>query len=275
MIAPLAMLAFASAIQQSPVPNPCAAGYTQNVWDPRFTPGQRWSYRARPLDKDSTLTITKIDYVPDIGIVAQILVDHVDFEDSPGDKPRNNHRTESFAIRRDSLDASALEMLGISELAGPPRNYLSWQANCGGLTYGSTVADTLKTLQEEYLARQETFIAQITLIPTPSGKPQKINLTLSQRILNERIPQRELVGQIAYRDHSPVKDVHIEITEHDQRQKAYTMSLKTNNEGTFAIPGIFLGTYDFKLTLDGFQSLTGTLFVSTKQSSLSNLRSGD
>jgi hypothetical protein len=84
-----------------------------------------------------------------------------------------------------------------------------------------------------------------------------------------------LVGQIAFRDHRPVKDVHIEITEHDQRQKAYTTSLKTNNEGTFEIPGIFLGTYDFKLTLDGFQSLTGTLSVSAKQSSLSNLRSGD
>ena len=64
MIAPIALFALAITAQQPPIDNPCATGYTENSWDPRFTPGQRWTYRARSLDKDSSLTITKVDSVP-------------------------------------------------------------------------------------------------------------------------------------------------------------------------------------------------------------------
>ena len=39
------------------------------------------------------------------------MVDHIDFDDKPGDRPRSNYRREYFAIRPDSLDASALELL--------------------------------------------------------------------------------------------------------------------------------------------------------------------
>jgi hypothetical protein len=275
MFTPFAILALATSFQQSPVSNPCATGYTQNVWDPRFTPGQRWSYRARPLDKDSTLTITKIDYVPDIGLVAHISVDHVDFVDKPGDRPSGNYHTESFAIRRDSLDASALEMLGISQAGGPPAYYRAWQANCGGLTYGTTVADTLKTLQEAFLTRQENLTMRIVLNPTPTGKPQNCTLTLAQQIINSPFPQRKLEGQITYRKANPIKDVRIEISGHVSAQQSFTLTYKTNSEGTFSIPSIPLGTYTFKLKLDGFQSLTGTLIIGANRPSLSDLRSSD
>lgn len=181
MILPFALLALAALQQQPPISNPCATGFTQNVWDPRFTPGQHWSYRARPIDKDSTLFITKIDYVPEIGVVVHILVDHVSFEDKPGDGPGYNYRRESIAIRRDSLDSSVLQMLGIVE-NGLPSNYNLWTMNCGGLTYATTVADTLKTLQEAYLDQQFTCTTTIVLTPVPSGKPEKFSLSLSQRI---------------------------------------------------------------------------------------------
>ena len=279
MIAPFAILAFAFTIQQPPASNPCAAGYTQNVWDPRFTPGQRWSYHTRPLDKDSTLTITKIDYVPDIGFVVHIEVDHVDFDDIPGDRPHNNHRREYFAIRRDSLDASALEILGISQVVGPPLfNYHLWQANCAGLTYGTTVADTLKTLNDQYLAnlaRQETFTTQFALARNPSDKPEKFTLTLSQRIIRESFSLRELQGRVSFKDGSPVKDAHVEIKGHDTSQRAYILRTKIVSEGTFPVGSISLGTYDFQLTLDGFPPIVGTLHVSSRQSSLANLRSSN
>src|SRR5258708_12975549 len=116
MIAPFAILALAFTTQQSPASNPCAAGYTQNVWDPRFTPGQRWSYHARPLDKDSTLTITKIDYVPDIGFVVHIDVDHVDFDDIPGDRPHNNSRRQHFPFPLHSPNSTALQILASPHL---------------------------------------------------------------------------------------------------------------------------------------------------------------
>jgi hypothetical protein len=182
MILPFALLALAALQQQPPISNPCAAGYTENVWDPRFTPGQHWSYHARPIDKDSTLFITKIDYVPELGVVLQILVDHVDFEDKPGDRPINNYRRESMAIRRDSLDSSVLTLLGIIGTTGSPANYGLWTKNCGGLTYATTVADTLKTLQDAYIDQQFTCTTPIILTPAPSGKPEKFTLSLSQRI---------------------------------------------------------------------------------------------
>jgi hypothetical protein len=275
MIAPFAILALAFNIQQSAASNPCAAGYTQNVWDPRFTPGQHWSYRARPIDKDSTLTINKIDYVPDIGFVVHIEVDHVDFDDIPGDRPRSNHRREYFAMRRDSLDASVLEILGISQVVGPqPFNYHLWQANCAGLTYGTTVADTLKTLQDEYLARRATFTMQIGLVPTPSGRVQKLTLTLTQRIIDEQSRVKGLEGRLSFGDGSPVKDTLIEMTPCFPVQQTHPLSTKTGSGGTFSIV-IPSGAYNFKLTLDGFQSQYGILGITANGPSLSNLRSGN
>ena len=270
MIAPIALFALAITAQQPPISNPCANGYSENVWDPRFTPGQRWSYRARPLDQDSTLTITKVDYVPALGTVVQIMVDHVDFDDKPGDRPHNNHRTEYFAIRRDSLDASALEMIGISQVVGQP-NYRSWQTNCAGLTYGTTVADTLTTLQDEYLARQYPCVMQITLDSIPSGEPKRFTLTLTQSIVNDPFPLRALDGHLTFRNGTPVKDAGIEITAYDYYRNPHPITLKTGSAGTFSIPKIPLGTYDFKLTLDGFQSQFGTLSVTPKRPSLSKL----
>jgi len=271
MITPVAILALAFTAQQPSTLNPCAGSYTQNVWDPRFTPGQRWSYHTRPLDKDSTLTITKIDYVPDIGFVVHIMVDHVDFDDKSGDRPRNNVRREYFAIRRDSLDASVLERLDISQVAEPDSVYWRWQTNCAGLTYGTTVADTLKTLQDAYLAQRLTLTMQTTLAPIPSGKPESVRLTLSQLIINEQSPIRELQGQLSFKDGSPVKDARIEITlteipTYNPDRKAST-SAKTNSDGVFQIP-VFAGSYNFNLTLDGFRSKTGTLFVSATHTSL-------
>jgi hypothetical protein len=271
MIAPIAILALVFAAPQSATENPCANSYTQNVWDPRFTPGQHWSYRARPLDKDSTLTIIKIDYVPDIGIVVHIMVDHVDFEDKPGDRPRNNGRTEYFAIRRDSLDASVLDVLNVSEIVEPPNIYNRWQANCAGLTYSSTVADTLQTLQDVYQARQAqqlTSTTRIFLTPIPSGKPEELSLTLSQHINGLFI--KDVQGQLSFKSGSPVKNAKIEVTGYDSNQSSFTRSAKTSSEGTFPIPSLPQGAYSFRLTLDGFQSITGTLSVSVKQASLFN-----
>jgi hypothetical protein len=271
MIAAIATLALSAVFQEASATNPCANGYTQNIWDPRFTPGQRWSYRARPIDKDSTLTVLKIDFVPDIGTVVHITVNHVDFDDKPGDPARNNTRLEQFAIRRDSLDASVLDVLGISQVAGPP-NYYSWQNNCGGLTHATTVADTIKTLQETYLARQETFTTPIALIPEDSTKAEKLSITLSQNMIND--PLRQLKGQISFKNGGPVKDALVEITSYDFNRTSNTMHLKTDKEGRFSI-ALPRGTYDFKLTLDGFRTVIGTLSVSLKQSALVHILSGN
>jgi hypothetical protein len=109
---------------------------TQYVWDPKFTPGQKWSYHARSTDAGSTVTIAEIDDVPSIGPVVHILVNHV----GSGGVELGGER---FAIKRDSLDASVIDIVDhvrIPELGYPYRTY---RAHCIALTYATTVADTL------------------------------------------------------------------------------------------------------------------------------------
>lgn len=171
MIFAITVLAFAAASAQEP--NLCDH-VTRNVWDPRFTPGQRWSYRSRPVDAGSTLIITKIDDVPAIGPVVQIEVDHVDFFDRPPTPRGNNSGNQHLAIRRDSLDASVLEMLGIVALSNDSSSYLKWHMNCVGLTYSTTVADTLTVLQAQFCAAAKKTIRPVpacTPIPNPSIPP--------------------------------------------------------------------------------------------------------
>jgi len=149
MIFAITVLALAAGTPLAQEPDVCDH-VTRNVWDPRFTPGQKWSYRSRPVDAGSTLTITRIDDVPGIGVVVHVDVDHVDFFDLPPRARGNNTGTQYLAIKRDSLDASVLEMLGIVALSNDTSSYLRWHMNCVGLTYSTTVADTLTALQAEY-----------------------------------------------------------------------------------------------------------------------------
>jgi hypothetical protein len=151
MLLTLGVLAFATLLPQSTVSNPCN-NYTQNIWDPRFTPGQKWQYRSRSVDKGSTLTITKIDNVPGIGVVVHIVVDHITFRYPPEILHGGVfEETLSLAMRRDSIDASVIKMLGIVEISTND-DYKKWQANCRALTYSTTVADTVKILQDEFQA---------------------------------------------------------------------------------------------------------------------------
>jgi hypothetical protein len=151
MIVPLFLLAFQAAAPAAHTPKPCDT-YTQNVWDPRFNPGQRWTYRTRPVDAGSTLTITKIDDVPGIGLVVQIDVDNVDFVDPAANPEFRHFTTQHFAIKRDSLDASVLNMLQIVTLPYDPLTYKWWHNDCVARTYSSTVADTLWLLQAQHCA---------------------------------------------------------------------------------------------------------------------------
>jgi hypothetical protein len=166
MIFAITVLAFAAVTPSVQEPNVCDH-VTRNVWDPRFTPGQRWSYHSRPVDAGSTLIITRIDDVPAIGSVVHIEVDHVNFFDLPPTPRGNNTGTQHIAIKRDSLDASVLEMLGIVALSNDSSSYLRWHMNCVGLTYSTTVADTLTALEAEHCAAT----ARKNVRPAPACAP--------------------------------------------------------------------------------------------------------
>ena len=270
MIASIATLALAF-FYQGTVANPCASGYTQNVWDPRFEPGQRWSYSARPQDKGSTVTILKIDEVPGIGTVIQIVVDGVLFDDSPERYRSYDRHSESLAIRRDSLDTSVTAMLGITQVPSRPDHYDQWQNNCNGLTYATTVADTMQTLQDAFLYRVRTSVIHISLQAerTPNPQPERFILTASVSP-HKGSPFVSVAISMAARNKQSVAGAIIELRRSGFPQP---ISLNLNDEAKQGAPSLIFGGYDFKLTLKGFQPLAGNLYISQHGISLTNLRS--
>jgi len=257
----LATFALSLSLYQPPVVNVCAHGYTQNVWDPRFSPGQRWSYRNRPEDKGSILTIYKIDDVPGIGLVVHISVDGISF-----DPEHRDMRVESFAIRRDSLDASALNMLSIVQVPSTPDRYSAWQENCGGLTYSSTIADTVRTLQEAYLDRQRTQSVFISLHPVnrslePTNVPPSRPEYLKMEVLFHPYEGSDIgtvSGQFVTKDKRDFSKTTVEMTllpfwQNDALSPPQPpLILKMNADGKFDTPHISPGRYRIRVTLDGY-----------------------
>ncbi len=263
----LAAIALSFSLYQAPAVNACAHGYAQNVWDPRFSPGQRWSYRNRPQDKDSILTIFKIDDIPDIGMVVHIKVDNVSF-----DQGHNTH-TEYFAIRRDSLDASALEMRGITQVPSTPNLYAQWQENCGGLTYSGTVADTVRALQEADLARRRTATFPIVLrhialqqIGGAAVPPERFTAQITFHPY-EGSSSGTLSGEFTSQSKLPLKGATVELSLLPSYN--YSMSpqppivLKLNADGKFDSPMLPEGLYAMRLTVDGFIPDTRNVHLSS------------
>lgn len=71
-------------------------------------------------------------------------------------------------------------------------------------------------------------------------------------------------------DQEPLQNVLVEIKgpgDHDKIRRA-----KTDEHGQFKINHISAGTYQFKATLDGFQSVVGTIIVSQKAPKNSDIK---
>lgn len=154
MIVALAVLALAAASSQEQTPplTPCAS-ITQNVWDPKFTPGQRWTYHSRPEDSGTTVVVNKIDDVPGIGLVIQIDIDNVDFIDRGSTGHARHFERQHLAVTRDSLDVSVIEVVGT--VAPLPENLISyrwWRSDCVARTYSTTLARTLDLIQAQRCA---------------------------------------------------------------------------------------------------------------------------
>jgi hypothetical protein len=178
MIFAIPLLAFAAALPQALPPteeaSPCSHG-TRYYWDGRFSPGQRWAYHSRSVDAGSVVTIVEIDNVPEIGEVVHVIVDRVG---SVGGKSRTwNLGVEHFAIKRDSLDASVVQLIDSVPAPTVGPEYLNWHRNCVALTYATTVADTLTTLGQlrcEQQAKHSTYPPQSCKINPASPTPTSV-----------------------------------------------------------------------------------------------------
>jgi hypothetical protein len=77
--------------------------------------------------------------------------------------------------------------------------------------------------------------------------------------LHEPIVVRDVRGEMRDRDGNPEKNAIFEIR---LKSSSQIRRAKTDEKGQFRIQHAPTGTYDFKATLDGFQSVVGTVIVS-------------
>jgi hypothetical protein len=180
MILAIALLAFQAAAPAAQEPDPCDY-ITQNVWDPKFTPGQRWTYHADPSHSNSTVTIAEIDDVPGIGLVVHVTIDLIDSKTPPGIPP--SHGTDHFAIKRDSLDASVIDLVGNVRIPELGYSYSSFRSHCAAQSYATTVSDTLAARDlercERALQNNPRHTAQGCKSPAGLGPPLPAPKTMS------------------------------------------------------------------------------------------------
>ncbi len=107
------------------------------ITDPKFAPGQVWSYKARSGEQRSTVTILRVEKTPKLGTIVHIRIDGVHFNNcTGGPSPK---LIEHAPFTRAALDASVTSEVGsVSKLPDYEAGYQDWLSHCGGV-YSITV----------------------------------------------------------------------------------------------------------------------------------------
>ena len=115
----------------------CAA--PQAAVDSTYSPGQVWSYKTRPGESSSTVTILRVETTPKIGTIIHVRIDGVRFKNCTGGPAPN---TESTPHLRRALwtKASVTSSAPLQDCPISRPVYGDWLAHCGGV-YTITVAE--------------------------------------------------------------------------------------------------------------------------------------
>ena len=111
------------------------------VDDPTYKPGQVWSYKTRPGEDESTITILRVESTPKFGIIVHVRIDGFQLENCAGGKTPSAMDHAPFA--KTAIDKSVVKLLR-TEKAPPDfeEGYKDWLSHCGGI-YTMSVADAL------------------------------------------------------------------------------------------------------------------------------------
>jgi hypothetical protein len=108
----------------------------QLVKDVKFVPGQVWSYKTRPGEEDSTVTILRVESTPKLGVIVHVRIDGIHFSNcTGGPSPR---RIEHAPFSRAALEASVGSKVGsLSKVPDYSAGYHDWLSHCGGVYKGT------------------------------------------------------------------------------------------------------------------------------------------
>jgi hypothetical protein len=104
----------------------------QPTVDSTYSPGQVWSYKARPNEGSSTLTILRVETIPKVGVIVHVRIDGVQFKNCTGGPAPTTIDHAPFT--KIALDNSVSRKLRIVlNLPDFEAGYEYWLAHCGGV----------------------------------------------------------------------------------------------------------------------------------------------
>jgi hypothetical protein len=108
----------------------CAA--PQAMADDKYKPGQVWSYKTRPGESTSTITILRIESLPKVGEIVHVRIEGFRFTNCTGGPAPST--IQHVPIARAALDDSVVALLR-TEATVPDyeAGYNTWRSDCGGV----------------------------------------------------------------------------------------------------------------------------------------------
>ena len=120
----------------------------QAATDPKFSPGQVWSYRTRRGEESSSITVLRVESIPKVGVIVHVRIEGIRLNNcSDGPSPTSIGHAP---ISREALDRSVTKLLEQRRpLPDFERGYNEWRQACGGV-YTISVADVVKADEEAF-----------------------------------------------------------------------------------------------------------------------------
>lgn len=140
-IAPLALLFAIATLSTGFAADQPKCDHPTVVDDPTYKPGQVWSYKTRPGEDDSTITILRVESTPKMGIIVHVRIDKFKLENCKGNKGDSAMDHAPFA--KAAITKSVVKLLRTEkDIPDFGEGYNDWLSHCGGV-YTMSIADAL------------------------------------------------------------------------------------------------------------------------------------
>jgi hypothetical protein len=108
---------------------PCIA--PTEIKDSKFRPGQVWQYKTRPDEKNSTVTILKVESVPKLGTILHVRVENIRLKNCTGGT--ESEKFEHMPFAREAIERSVTKLVRESDVPDFQSGYDEWRKACGGV----------------------------------------------------------------------------------------------------------------------------------------------
>lgn len=133
--------AFAQRQQKKDCPKPTA------VEDSKFHPGQVWKYKTREQEKDSRLTVLRVESRTKLGTIVHIAVSHVRLRNCLGGPEPDT--IEHMPFTKEALERSVTSMVRAESEIPSMQGYDEWLRVCGGV-YTIAVAEAVEVAEKTF-----------------------------------------------------------------------------------------------------------------------------